>query len=215
MINDLIQYPLKGSGKFIIVIGGILYLMLSFLSNFPFIGIVISIISTGFFAAYFFDIVNSTATGKDEPCDFPDIRDFWSDIFYPYLCIVSAVLFSFSPLLILLFILKIQSSLIIYVALIFGFIHFPMAVLNVAISQRALGAFWPYTIALIKRCPLEYAVFVVILGLITIIKIVLDSILLKIPVLGIIIIFLLWMYILMLQGRMMGLFYRDNRTKLR
>ena len=188
--------------------------MFSFLSKFPFIGIAFWIISTGFFAAYFFDIVNSTATGKNEPCDFPDVRDFLNDIFHPCLCIISAFLFSFGPLLILLYILEIQSSPIIILFLILGYIHFPMAVLNVAIYRRALAAYWPYTIAAIKRCPLEYTVLLIILALITIINIILDNILLKIPVLGWIIIFLLWMYILMLQGRMLGLFYRDNRTKL-
>ncbi len=214
MVDDLIRYPLKGSGKYIIVIGAIVYLMFSFLSIFPLIGIIFSVISSGFFAAYFFDIVNSTATGKNEPCDFPDVRDFWSDIFGPWLCIVSAFLFSFGPLL-LINILEIPSIFIRIVFLIFGFIHFPMAVLNVAIYRNALAAFWFNTIDSIKRCPLEYGVLLIILVLITIINIILDNILITIPVLGWIIIFLLWMYFLMLQSRLLGLFYRENSTKLR
>lgn len=188
--------------------------MLKFLSFIPLVGIAIGIIFSGFFAAYFFDIVSSTATGKNEPCDFPDIRDFWSDIFGPWLCIVSSVFFSFGPL-VFLNIIGIQSPFINIVLLILGFIHLPMAILGVALYRNALFAFWPNTIKAIQRCPKEYMFLLIIMALITIVNVILDRILLSIPVLGWLIIVFLWMYFLMLQGRILGLFYRENSTIFR
>ena len=165
------------------------------------------------FSPHIFDIINSTATGKNEPCDFPDIRDFWADIFMPCICMVSAIMFSYGPYFLSGF-LGIEDSLLNNILLVLGSIHFPMAVLNVAISQNALAAFWPYTIKSIRRCPLQYAVFLIILMLIGIINIILDKILHQIPIIGWFTIFLLLMYSLMLQGRMLGLFYRENQDKL-
>jgi hypothetical protein len=210
MINDAINYPFRGPGKYMLVIGAVLYMFLTLLANAPLIGIIATIASSGFFASYLFGIVNSTAFGKDEPCDWPDIKDFWSDIFSPWICILSSVLISLGPF-VLTKILQLP-SLIVFGFLLIGLFHLPMSILSVAIYQEAIAAFWTVTIPAIIRCLAQYFALFVIMSIITLVYVMLVRVLLNIPVFGWIIQFLLDMYVLMLSGRILGLFYRSNKA---
>jgi hypothetical protein len=210
MLNDAIDYPFRGSGKYMLVIGAVLSMFLTLFSIAPVIGIIATIASSGFFASYLFEIVNSTAFGKNEPCDWPDIKDFWSDIFSPWICILSSTLFSLGPFL-LTVILRFP-SLIVFGFLLFGLFLLPMSILSVAVYQQALAAFWTVTIPAIKRCLPQYLVLFVIISFITLVNLILIRVLSNIPVFGWIIQFFLDMYVLMMNGRILGLFYRSNKA---
>lgn len=212
IINDAISYPFRGSGKYMLIIGALFSIILKIFSIAPLAGILVSIFSSGFFASYLFEIINTTATGKNNPCDWPDIREFWRDIFTPWTFMVASLVFSFGPFFLsAYFMFPLALTLIL---LILGFINFPMSLLCVAIYQNALSASWMVTIPAIKGCMPQYFILVVTLGIIAAVYILLGNILLDIPILGWLIIFFLWMYIIMLTGRILGLFYRDNASFL-
>jgi hypothetical protein len=209
MIHDALTFPFRGVGKYMLIIGGVLSLVLSVAALFPFLGIVIAIGASGYFAAYYFDIVNSTASGKDEACDWPEFRDFWSDLVGPWLCWLSSFVFSFAPLFAVLFFFEPPG--VIHVALlIVGFAHLPMALLSVAIFKTMRAAFWLNTIPAVMRCLPQYAVLVVILGFLTIANALVDRVLSAVPVAGWFLGFFLGMYALMVSARLIGLFYREN-----
>ena len=213
MISDVLKFPFKGTGKYILIIGVILSLILSVASYIPLLGIIIAIGASGYFAAYFFAIINSTASGKDEACDWPDFRDFWSDLVGPWLLMLSAMFFSFGPSLILILIFD-PSDIVRTGLLALGFIHLPMAILRVAIFNTMGSAFWLNTFPVIMNCLSQYFILLLILGALIVINMVIDGIISSIPVLGWFLGFSLWMYSLMVGGRVLGLFYRDNRRIL-
>jgi hypothetical protein len=124
-----------------LVIGGVLSLMISLASFFPLLGFVIAVGASGYFAAYSFKIINTTAIGQEQACDWPDFRDFWTDLIAPWLCVLAALFFSFGPSY--LFIIIFDPPMHLRIALlIIGFIHMPMAYLSVAIHQTPGAAFW-------------------------------------------------------------------------
>ena len=95
--------------------------------------------------------------------------------------------------------------------LLLGFVHFPMAILCVAICGTMRSAFWGITIPLIARSLPQYLVLVLVLGGLSFINSLLNNVLSSIPFFGWFITFFLGMYSLMVTGRLIGLFYRENK----
>ncbi len=62
MISDALVHPLKGSGKYILVIGAVLSLLLSVATYVPILGLILGIGASGFLAAYMFKVINTTVT---------------------------------------------------------------------------------------------------------------------------------------------------------
>jgi len=209
MIGDALAYPLKGTGKYILVIGAILSLLLSVGAYVPVLGLILGIGASGFFSAYMFKVINATACGHDEACDWPDFQDFFSDLVVPWLCMLSASFFSFGPYAGVSFMSEEEGPLSI-VLLLLGFVHFPMSILCVAICGTMRSAFWATTVPLIIRCLPQYLVLVLVLGGLSIINSLLNTVLSNIPFLGWFISFFLGMYSLMVTGRLIGLFNREN-----
>jgi hypothetical protein len=209
MIHDALTFPFRGIGRYMLVIGGVLSLMVSLASFFPLLGFIIAIGASGYFAAYSFRIINTTAIGKDQACDWPDFRDFWSDLVAPWLCVLAALFFSFGPSYIIIRLINPPMRLRI-ILLIIGFIHMPMAYLSVAIHQTMAAAVWTNTIPAIKRCLDRYVILLLILGVLTILSILVRRAVSSVPVAGWFVSFFLWMYALMVSARILGLFYREN-----
>jgi len=209
MIEDALTFPFRGVGRYILIIGALLSLILWFGAAIPILGLIFAITASGYFGAYYFDIVNSTACGKDEACDWPDYRDFWGDIVAPYLCVLSASVCSFGPLVVIGFLLE-PNAVIRTVMYVIGFAHLPMALLSVAVFRNARAAFWSHTIPAIMRCLPQYAVLLVIFGVMTIANFGVNKALSHVPVAGRLVISFLGMYTLMMSARLIGLFYRDN-----
>ena len=63
MIHDALTFPFRGIGKYMLVIGGFLSLIISLATFVPFMGFIIAIGATGYFIAYSFRIINTTALG--------------------------------------------------------------------------------------------------------------------------------------------------------
>ena len=209
IIQDALTFPFRGIGKYMLIIGGVLSLMISFATFIPLLGCIIAIGASGYFTAYSFRIINTTAIGKDQAYDWPEFRDFWVDLIGPWLCVLAALLFSFGPSYIVIFL--IDPPMYVRIALlIVGFIHMPMAYLSVAIYQTMGAGFWTNTIPAIQRCIEKYVILLVILGGLTILNILVKRALSSIPIAGLFISFFLWMYALMVSARILGLFYREN-----
>jgi len=209
MIHDALTFPFRGIGRYMLVIGGVLSLMISLASFVPLLGFIIAVGASGYFAAYSFRIINTTAIGQDQACDWPDFHDFWSDLIAPWLCVLAASVFSFGPSYVVIFL--IHPPMYIRIGLLVaGFIHMPMAYLSVAIHQTMGAAFWTNTIPAIQRCLEKYVILILILGVLTILNILVKRTLSNIPIAGEFISYFLWMYALMVSARILGLFYREN-----
>ena len=59
--------------------------------------VTIFIFTYGYLFAYMQRIVSCSAQGEDDVPDFPDVTEFWSDIFQPFLLFTGTVVISFAP----------------------------------------------------------------------------------------------------------------------
>jgi hypothetical protein len=193
-----------------LVIGAVLSLLLSLASYVPFLGLIIAIGASGYFAAYMFKIINSTASGQDEPCDWPEFQNFFDDLLMPWLCMVSATFFSFAPYG-LVSIITGHSSVMTGALFVLGFAHLPMAILCVALFGTPRAAFWTTTLPGILNCLPQYFVLVLFTGGLYLLSSLLGNVLNNIPILGWFVSFFLGMYSLMVLGRIVGLFIRENQ----
>jgi len=209
MIHDVLTFPFRGNGRYMLVIGGVLSLIISLATLVPFLGYIIAICASGYFAAYSFRIINTTAIGEDKACDWPDFRDFWTDLIGPWLCVLSTLLFSFGPPYLVIFLFD-PPRFVVIALLIAGFTHMPMAFLSVAIHQTMGAAFWTNTIPAIQRCIEKYVILLVILGGLTIFYNLFIWAVSGILIVGWFLRFFLGMYALMVSARILGLFYREN-----
>jgi hypothetical protein len=213
MISDALAYPLRGNGRYFLGIGAVLSLLLSIGTYVPLLGLTFLIGASGFFSAYMFKVIDATALGQDEPCDWPDIRDFFSDIIVPWMCMLSASFFSFVPYFVASCVSE-EKGLLSMLLLLLGFAHLPMSILCVATCGTMRSAFWGITLPLIIRTLPQYIVLVLFFGLLSIINVLLEGILNVIPFLGWFISFFLGMYSLMVTGRLIGLFGRETNHLL-
>ena len=209
MISDALTYPFAGTSRYMLVIGGVLSLLSSVASLFPLLGLIVAIGASGYFAAYMFKIINATACGQDEPCDWPEFDNFWDDLLIPWLCMVSATFFSFAPYA-LVSIVTDDSRVATSVLLALGFAHLPMAILCVALSGSLRSAFWATTLPRILSCLPQYVAPVLFIGGLYFVRGLLGNVLSNIPIVGWFVSFFLGMYFLMVTGRVIGLFIRAN-----
>jgi len=210
MISDAFAYPFKGAGKYMLIIGAILSLLAAGASYIPFLGLLIAIGASGYFSACIFKIINFTACGQDEACEWPVFQDFFSDLVMPWLCMLSVSFFSFVPY-VLVSILFEDSRFLSIVFLVLGFVHLPMAILCVALSSTMRSAFWAITLPLIANCTPQYFILVLVTGGLYLVISILNNVLSNIPILGWFLSFFLGMYSLMVSSLIIGLFYRENK----
>ena len=59
MIHDALTFPFRGIGRYMLIIGGVLSLVISLAAFVPFLGLIIAIGASGYFAAYSFRIINT------------------------------------------------------------------------------------------------------------------------------------------------------------
>ena len=211
MISDAFTYPFAGSGKYMLVIGAVLSLFLSVASYVPLLGFIVGIGVSGYLTSYMFKIINSTACGQDEPCDWPEFNNYFDDLIMPALCMLSASFFSFGPYALLSTITD-DSSVLPTILLVLGFVHLPMAILCVALQGTLKSAFWATTLPRILSCIPQYFILALLMGGLSFLSGLLNVALDNIPILGWFVSFLLGMYSLMVSGRLIGLFVRDNQS---
>jgi hypothetical protein len=65
-----LSYAIRGNGKYRLIIGGVLSVVQSLASLAPRFGFITLVIVAIYYCAYYFDIVQSTATGEDQAPEF-------------------------------------------------------------------------------------------------------------------------------------------------
>ena len=170
------QYPLRGSGLSMIVVGTLCF---SFLGLLP-LGFLIQLFVGGYIAAYFFKIVTETSRGNLEPADWPEFNNLFDDIIKPFFNLMGTYVFCALPTLIVawnsfgaiagsmgnngiqwgsiigLGILLLTTTLL-------GLLYLPMALLSVAMMDSLLGLYPPVVIKLIMNLPRDYFIVLCVL----------------------------------------------------
>ncbi len=231
-IGGAFKYPFKGDGVVLMCAGTIVFLVVDgarWVSRYAFIYgliavILLTIFGTGYLTAFLRRVITSTAEGDEEMPEWPDIQDFSSDIFAPFMQLIGTVVFCFAPMI----------GLTMYAAagvngdsawlgwattaaMLSGCVYFPMAFTAVAMSDSILAINPMVVIPSIMKVLGQYVLTVVVLALILLARWLLYRLLEKIlpvPLLPTIITSLIGLYLLVVEMRILGLLYRSNKDRL-
>jgi hypothetical protein len=226
------KYPFKGDGIVLMCVGTILFLVVDgarWISGFaPIYGLIavilLTIFGTGYLTAFLRRVITSTAQGDEEMPEWPEIDDFASDVFVPFAQFIGTVLFCFAPMIGLTVYALVGShgdsawlGWATTATMLFGCVYFPMAFTAVAMSDSIAGVNPMVVIPSIMRVLGPYLLTVVVLAVILLVRWLLFrflGIVLPIPFLPTIITSLIGLYLLVVEMRILGLLYRNNKDRL-
>ncbi len=213
MIADAFAYPFRGSGRTLLIIGTLLSAVLDFASGAWFFGLAAWVLGGAYFVAYYFDIIVTTVSGRDEPPDFPDVTDLYGDIIAPLLRSLAALLISHLPLIILVGLYwgeKSRPAHWEWLCLGFAAFYFPMAILNVAVSDEAAGALPHRVLPDVIRAMPRYLILVLLLVAVYVVSQLATLTGVRVPFVGGLISTGVSLYCVMVQARLAGMFYRQS-----
>jgi hypothetical protein len=226
------KYPFKGDGVILMCAGTIVFLVVDgarWISRFAFIYgliavIVLTIFGTGYLTAFLRRVITSTAQGDEEMPEWPEIEDFGSDVCAPFMQLIGTVMFCFAPVIGLTIYALVGSDgnsswlgWATMAAMLFGCVYFPMAFTAVAMSDSMLAISPLVVVPSIMKVLGQYVLTVVVLALILLARWLLFHLLEKIlpvPLLPTIITSLIGLYLLVVEMRILGLLYRNNKDRL-
>ncbi len=215
VFKDIFTYPVRGGGKYILVIGAILTIASHLMSIAPLVGGIAGLILFAYFCATFFKMIESSATGGKEAPEYPDISNLFEDVIWPMLQLVIIGLISFGPMMIYQYYAGKGAQVPIVAALeIFGTVYSPMAVLAVVVLGRMSAASPHIVIPSIFRAGWYYLLAVGLLALISGLNSAFEHFLAGLFIVKYVVMAVVGMYCLMANARTLGLIFRDRREEL-
>jgi hypothetical protein len=223
MLMDVLTYPVRSGGWLMIAIGAGLSILLFIGQWAPIMGLVAGAFSWGFFSSYYLDIINTTVSGSDELPDWPSITDFMDDIVSPWLKTLGVSLICAVPYLLTMLIdatspakepLEIAARAL-------GTFYFPMATLGLVMHGHLGGTMPHRVLPAISRSLPGYLIVVLMLGALLTLASMSDDLVWRTRFVGFGVHFVLLasatalsLYLLMAQGRLIGLLYRSKREQI-
>jgi hypothetical protein len=235
------KYPFKGEGVLVLCAGTMLFLLVYgarwLAGHAPLYGfiafILLTIFGVGYLAAFLRRVITSTAAGEEEVPEWPEIEDYGSDVFAPFMQFIGTVVFCFAPMI----------GLTIYAAtagtdsdsswlgwtttasMIVGCVYFPMAFTAVAMCDSIVAVnplvIIPSIIKVLRQYLLTVAVLAAILLGRWLFQHLLDAILpsqlglrVLMSLLATVITSLVGLYLFVVDARILGLLYRNNKDEL-
>lgn len=166
-VRDCVAYPWRKGGWSIVIPGAIFAVLLWIGSFVPVIGVVPSLLFSGYLAAYFFDIIGATISGKDAPPEWPEISNFIEDIVRPALQVLALSIIAWLPSLAWKYFggADAQKGTIPAVLYVLGCIYHPMACIAVVLTSSINSAL-PHRVipAIIRSSPGYFAAVVTLLA---------------------------------------------------
>ena len=158
LVSDALTYPLRGSGKYMLLWGAVLSVIASIAGFAP-------LFISAYFCATYFTIVETTAVGQSEAPQFPDVSNILEDLLWPLFKVMIVFILCYLPHLAYLITTGNNDAIATFL-LVLGLIYFPMAILAVIVLGY-LGAMNPMiVIPSIFRAGGFYLLAVIFLGLI-------------------------------------------------
>ncbi len=226
------KYPFKGDGIIVIGAGTILLLVVDgarWVSKFAFIYgliavILLTIFGTGYLTAFLRRVITSTAQGEEEMPEWPELEDFSSDVFAPFMQLIGTVVFCFAPTIGLTIYAAVGSGgdsswlgWATTASMIAGCVYFPMAFTAVAMCDSVVAVNPLVVVPSIMKVLRQYLLTVLVLAAILLVRWLFHRLLatlLPIPLVPAIIASLIGLYLLVVEMRILGLLYRNNKDEL-
>ena len=206
-------YPFKGSGVFMLLAGTVFFFLLGWM---PLLGLILA----GYFFNYAKSIVVSSAQGEPAPPDWPDFGDWKDDILVPYFHLLVLVAFFFGPAYLIGLFHPGNAAVarVMYItALGFGALLLPMAMLALAMFDT-IGALNPISLTWsIARVPLPYLLAATMFNSVLVLHVLAENALahaISIPILPSLLSSFVYLYLIAVGMRILGLLYLHNRQRL-
>jgi DNA-directed RNA polymerase subunit RPC12/RpoP len=218
-VNSLagsIVYPIKGTGKYMLIALTVTLIGLNLISKLPvlrIIPIIIGFILPWYFFAYLTKIISSSAAGDDELPDWPDMTALWDNVVSPTLSVLWTIAVSFAPVIVYYFAFSPRtpdSDRLLWGLIIFSCLYFPMALLAVIIHDSWIALNPIRVIPAIFKVFGYYIIACIILVLVIGSFYYLTKINLPFPFLNVV----LSIYLLMVAMRIVGLIYHKKEQQI-
>ena len=210
-LPDAFAYPFQGSGILLIIIGTVCFSTLEFFSSLSIFGVIGYFFLGGYLCASMMKIINSSADGKKELPDWPELSDFWDDIVVPFFQVIWTGIFCFAPAIIYLIFVRID--IVFWILLGLGILYFPMALIAVALTNSVLSINPVIVVPSIIKVPVDYLIACILLGLLTFFENFSQLLVSAVPLLGIGLKNLIGLYFLIVEAHVLGLIYHANQEK--
>lgn len=213
MLADALLYPFRGAGLLIMILGTVLAIVLQIVSLAPFVGIIALLIFYGYFTAYYYQILQQSASGSDLEPDWPDVSDYWDDAIRPVIQVLGVLLVSNSLWFLAVWQLG-EESPVTWLAEMLGMFYFPMAILGVVTLGHIGGANPLLVIPSIFKTLPRYAVVAAIAIALPLLLDAITQLATSNPYLSWGLSTFLTLYLITAHARLLGLFYQRNEEKL-
>jgi hypothetical protein len=221
-------YPFKRGGGFLLLCATLFLAFIDALRYVPIGGIIIfiawgmTVMYYGYLYSYLQNVIHTTAHGDEHEPSLPDITDIGQDLVAPFLQLVCTVILCFGATLVcMVWALWFEggpTGVVMAVAAgLFGCFYFPMAFLTVAMFDTVGGINPMVVLPAIFKFPLQYLVaFVLLTAGVCFYLYGLKGLpeLIPIPILPRLIGGFIFLYLLTVMSRILGLLYYLNRRKL-
>lgn len=216
LLKDIFTYAYRGSGKYILLLGAGLHIAYFLVQYAPLIGIVATLCMLSYLLATYFQIIVSTATGEKEAPEFPGLSDLFEDIIAPFFRMIGIGLICFSPAIAYAAMVGFMGahSIVIMLLLLLGLAYFPMAVLAVAMLGHISAALPHIIFPSLYRAGWIYWLGILLIAILYIAERILSLLFPGDVFYGILLFSLTGMYIMMTNGRILGLVYREREEEL-
>lgn len=216
IVGEALVYPFRGCGKYLLLVGAVISMLMQFAALVPMLGLISSVLFGGYFMAVYFEIIQTTATGSNEAPRFPNVADLVGDLLAPLAKVIGVIVISFSPLFLYQWLNRhgIIDERVAYGLLGFGLVYLPMAMLAVVVLGH-MGVALPHVVLpSIFKAGFLYWLAVGLLGGLFYLSALLDHLLGNMSLVSWIITAVFGMYLLMANGRILGLVYREKEDEL-
>ena len=213
-LMDALAYPARGSGLILLVIGAVLSAVLGLVNGKSIFGGISGLCGLAYFNAYYFDIVENTVSGNDEPPDWPDVSDLLDEMILPFVRMIGTLMISSFPLMIIIAFDHDRAGLwshpLVWLGLAWAAFYFPMAMLNVIVSNQMIEAMPHEVLPRILRAMPGYLVIAGLLAAGMLISWLMTKALHQVPIAGGLLAAAGGFYFAMAQARLAGSFYRKH-----
>jgi hypothetical protein len=218
LVTDAFVYPLRGQGKWLLLVGTVCLRLAGWFTWMPFMGLILALLIGGYLCAYMFRIVDRSARGDRELPDWPDVTDAYDDIVRPFFVVVGTILAIMLPAIVL----EVghlaagwqtqNAALMAYAA---GLFYLPMAMLGVCLTESVLMASPHIVILAVLKVPLEYLLVCAALGLaVALHHYAVPALEGYVPYVGGLAATFLALYCLAFEMRVLGVLYYTRRQRL-
>lgn len=219
LLRDALTYPWRRDGWMIVIPGAVMAGILTIASYASLLGTISVILGACYFAAYYFDVIETTLTGRDHPPEWPAISDFIDDILRPGIRMVGVALLSTMPLIIIAAMGgdntdETSRRFGLLIGYLIYWAYLPMATLA-TVYNGTLSAALPHRVipAIASSMP-GYLLGVGALAAGELIQQSLSAVLGAIPIIGIFIPFLIYFYALVVQARLTGTLFLRYQNRI-